>query len=185
MPGDLVASHRYHFADLLSSSSTSAWPLVCCWSVAYLPLSPMPCFPRHCLTVYKKRCVSGGEKEVQRNSVMHSDVSQVAWRDVLCMKCCTCQECLRVPPLWEQATAPAPFLTRFSFSSAKKFHRQHLKMQFIAWLQLTFFKTERRGVHAENQSTRKPITFLEWSTSLRFLLVAWAGVQGRLQIRYV
>ena len=48
------ASHRYHFADLLSSSSTSAWPLVCCWSVAYLPLSPMPCFPRHCLTAYKK-----------------------------------------------------------------------------------------------------------------------------------
>ena len=40
----LGARHRYHFADSLSSSSTSAWPLVCCWSVTYLPLpvSPMP-----------------------------------------------------------------------------------------------------------------------------------------------
>ena len=30
------------------------------------------------------------------------------WHEGWCyvMKCCTCQECLRVPPLWEQATAP-------------------------------------------------------------------------------
>ena len=190
MPGDLVASHRYHFADPLSSSSTSAWPLVCCWSVAYLP--PVS----HALLsqalpnrLQKKRCVSGGEKEDQRNSVMHSDVSQVAWRMMLC------NEMLHLPGMLARAAAmragnrssAGTFLTRFSFSSATKFHQpwQHLKIRLIVWLQLTSFKTERRGVHAENQSTRKPITFLEWSTSLRFLLVAWAGIQGRLRIRYV
>ena len=106
MPGDLVASHRYHFADLLSSSSTSAWPLVCCWSVAYLPLSVMPCFPRHCLTAYLPWCVSGGKKDRSKEQLI---VMCLLWHEGWCyvMKCCTCQECLRVPPLWEQATAPA------------------------------------------------------------------------------
>ena len=66
--------------------------------------------------------------------------------------CCTCQECLRVPPLlWEQATAAA-----FARSChASEFHaRQHPKTWLIAWPQFSSFKTEWRGVYAEN--VRKP-----------------------------
>ena len=61
--------------------------------------------------------------------------------------CCTCQECLRVPPLlWEQATAAA-----FARSChASEFHaRQHPKTWLIAWPQFSSFKTEWRRVYAE------------------------------------
>ena len=49
---DLVASHRYHFADPLGSSSTSAWTLVCCWEL-----------PTHLPSLMRLRWRKGRSKE--------------------------------------------------------------------------------------------------------------------------